>query len=145
MSDQRIKGQEVAILIVRDSVLEESLDAIQSCNIEGEFEVKSVGYLGEKTNRKDDIFNGVKFDLECHLHNQLYFKFLKALKDRAMRNTPNVIFNISAVLNFPNGDTPVILIPDCKFGSNPIAIPARGDYVKVKLQGEASDYEISLP
>ncbi len=145
MAEQRIKGQEVAVIIVRDSVLEDTLDAIQNFNVEGEFEIKTAGYLGEKTNRKDEVFNGVKFDMELHLHNQQWFRFLKAIKDRAQRITPDVIVNITSVLSFPNGDTPSILIPDAKFGANPLNISARGDFVKVKLQGEASDYELVTP
>lgn len=141
MPAQRIKGQEVAILIVRDSTLEDTLTDIQNFNLELELEIKSQGYLGEKTNRKDDIFNGVKFDMELNIHTQDWFNFQSAIVSRAKRLTPDVQFNITGVFSFPNGDTPTLLIPDCKFGPNPMTISSRGDYVKLKLAGEADDYE----
>lgn len=141
---QRIKGQEVSVLITRAGALEDTLVDIQNFNLEPEFEIKSMGYLGEKTNRKDDIYNGCKFDLELHLHKQDWFAFQQAMKDRSQRNTPDVVFNITAVLAFPVGDTPSILVPDVHFGPNPLNVTSRGDYVKVKLEGEADDFQVTL-
>lgn len=140
MSDQRIKGQEVAIIIANDGQVEDTLDAIQNFNLEAEFEIKSVGYLSEKTNRKDEIYNGCKFDLELHLHKQRWFQFQQEIKDRAQRKTPDKKFNITGVFSFPDGTTPDVLIPDAKFGAQPLSVSSRGDYVKVKLQGEADDF-----
>lgn len=141
---QRIKGQEVSILIVADSVLQDTLVDIQNFNIELEFEIKSQGYLGEKTNRKDYIFNGCKFDGELHVHTQDYLLFAQQVHDKAQRLTPDIIFNISGVFSFPNGDEPELLLNDCAFGAIPMNIGSRGDYVKVKFQGECSDIEIQL-
>jgi hypothetical protein len=139
---QRIKGQEVSILITTDGNLEDTLVDIQNFNMEGEFEIKSQGYLGEKTNRKDDVYNGVKFDLELHIHKQDWFVFQQKIKDRAQRNIPDTTFNITGVFAFPNGDTPTLLIPDAYFGPQPLNITSRGDYVKVKLAGEAADFSV---
>lgn len=137
---QRIKGQEVAILITQDGALQDTLVDIQNFNLESQFEIKSQGYLGEKTNRKDFIYNGCKFDMELHLHKQDWFNFQQSLKDKAQRTNPDSQFNITGVFSFPNGDTPTVLIPDASFGSNPTSISSRGDYVKVKLEGEADDF-----
>jgi hypothetical protein len=136
---QRIKGQETSILWTQDSQLQATLTDIQNFNMELEFEIKSQGYLGEKTNRKDEIYNGTKFDMELNIHTQDFFKFRQAIKDRAQRNTPDVQFNITTVLQFPNGQTPVTRLPDCFFGPNPMTISSRGDYVKIKLTGEVGD------
>jgi hypothetical protein len=144
MPAQRIKGQEVQILIIRDGALEDTLTDIQNFNLEVQVELKVAGYLGEKNNRKDDIYNGVKFDMELHLHTQDWFTFMNALLDRSRRNTPDVVFNITAVLSYPNGDTPTVLIPDVHFGALPHNISSRGDYVKVKLEGEANDFSVQL-
>lgn len=135
---QRIKGQEVSILWVRDNELENTLTDISNFNIEDEYETKSVGYLGEKTNRKDYIFNGTKFDMELNLHTQDYYAFKQAIRDKAQRITPDVQFNITVTLQFPNGDAPEVQLNDVSFGANPMTISSRGDYVKVKLQGECS-------
>lgn len=139
---QRIKGQEVTILITDDGNLEDTLTDIQNFNLEAQFEIKAQGYLGEKTNRKDEVYNGCKFDLELNLHKQDWFNFQQKIKDRAQRNTPDVVFNITGVFAFPNGETPTLLIPDVHFGAQPLSVSARGDYVKVKLEGEADDFRV---
>ncbi len=143
MPSQRIKGQEVAVLITRDGELEDTLTDILSFNTEPELEVKSQGYLGEKTNRKDDIYNGCKFDMELHLHKQVWFSFLASIVARAKRETPDLVINITAVMSFPDGSTPTVLLPDVKFGPVPHSISSRGDYVKVKLSGECDDFEVT--
>lgn len=140
---QRIRGQEISVLITRDSTLEDTLTDIQNFSLETQFEIKSQGYLGEKTNRKDFIFNGGKFDMLLHLHKQDWFFFWKAALDKAQRNTPDVIFNITGVFSFPNGETPTLLLPDCMFGPMPMNVPARGDYVSVKVEGEVENIQVT--
>ena len=144
MSAQRLKGQEVSILVVTNGVLEDTITDIQSFNMEVQLEIKSQGYLGEKTNRKDEVYNGVKFDMELHIHTQDWFTLMNNILDRAKRNTPDAVFNITGVFSFPNGQTPTFLIKDAHFGAIPHTISARGDYVKVKLDGEADDVSISF-
>lgn len=144
MPAQRIKGQEVSIIIVRDGQFEDTLTDVRNFNAEIMLEIKSEGYLGEKTNRKDDVYRGVKFDLELHIHTQDLFRFANAILERTKRNTPDVIFNISGVFSFPNGETPTFLISDAKFGPIPIGVPERGDYVSVKLEGEADEFTVQF-
>ena len=87
---QRIKGQEVSLLITNAGELEDTLTDIQNFNMEYEFETKSQGYLGEKTNRQDSIFNGIKFDFEIHVHTQdvLPSSSRSTTKRNASRPTP---------------------------------------------------------
>jgi len=141
---QRIKGQEVSILITNAGELESTLTDIQNFNMELELETKSMGYLGEKTNRQDSIFNGVKFDFEIHVHTEDVWSFLQSLHDKAQRITPDVVFNITGVFTYPNGDQPEILLNDVSFGAVPVNVGSRGDYVKFKMQGTCEDVEIQL-
>jgi hypothetical protein len=141
---QRIKGQEVTVLVTQGGVLQDTLTDIQSFEVEAQFEIKSMGYLGEVSNRKDEIYNGCKFTMELHLHTQDWFNFQQQIKNKAQRLSPSLIFNISSVLSFPNGQTPSLTIPDAHFGPNPLSISSRGDYVKVKLEGESSDFVLQL-
>jgi hypothetical protein len=142
-SAQRLKGQEVSVIYVRGGVLEDTLTDTKDFEFEPKLELKEQGYLGEKTNRYDEIFNGAKFTGTLHLHTQDFFTFQNAIIARAQRQTPDVVFNISAVMNFPNGDTPTVLLPDVKFGENPTKIGSRGDYVEVRVTGACSDYDAS--
>lgn len=142
MSSQRIKGQEVSIIITRGGELEAELTDVKSCEFTPQFEIKSEGYLGEKTNRKDEVYVGVKGSSELHIHDGSIFDFLQAIKDRAQRVSPDLVFNISGIFSFPNGDIRTLTIPDVKFGAVPISTNDRGDYVSVKLEYEAEDYQV---
>ncbi len=136
---QRIKGQEVSVLIVQDGNLQDTLTDIQNFNTEMVFETKVQGYLGEKNDRVDYIFHNAKFDMELNLHTQDWLNFMLAMKKKATRETPDVQFNITAVLSYPNGDTPTVLFPNVSWGPVPMNVSTRGDYVKIKLEGVSSD------
>jgi hypothetical protein len=136
---ERVKGQETEVLIVVNSQVQDTLTDIMNFNSELSFEIKSVGYLGEKTNRKDYIYNGAKFDFEMHTHTQDWVTFVQAQLDLAKRNTPNTQFNITFVAEYPNGDTPSFLFSNASFGALPFGAASRADYVKHKVQGEADD------
>jgi hypothetical protein len=137
---QRLKGQETQILFVRASALEDTLTDVTDFEFEPKIELKEAGYLGEKSNRHDEIFNGGKFTGTLHLHTQDWFNYQQAIIQRAQRLTPDVVFNITTVLLFPNGDTPTVLLPDVHFGPQPHGIRSRGDYVSVKIEGASDDY-----
>lgn len=142
MSTDRVRGQEVSILVTRAGDLETTLTDIQNFNLELEFELKSVGYLGEKTERKDYIFKGVKFDFEMHTHSQDWIPFVVAVQDKAKRNNATTVFSITAVLQYPDGTTPDASLTDVSFGALPINVSARAEYVKHKIQGECEDLQL---
>lgn len=139
---QRLKGQEISVIIVADSNVEDTFTNVKDFELEPESEIKVEGYLGEKTNRKDDIFNGVKGKLTLHLHDQAWFVFQQKIIARQKRDTPDLVFNISAVLAFPNGQTPTLIVPDVKFGATPLNISDRGSFVAVTLPFEADDFDV---
>ena len=86
----------------------------------------------------------MKFDFEIHVHTEDVWSFLQSLHDKAQRITPDVVFNITGVFTYPNGDQPEILLNDVSFGAVPVNIGSRGDYVKFKMQGTCEDVEIQL-
>ncbi len=137
---QRIKGQEVSLLVVRDGQLEDTLVDVQDFSLTPKFEIKEVGYLGEPTNRFDYIFNGVKGKMKLHLHKSVWFAFQQAQVDKAQRRTPDVVFNVTAVLFFPDGDQATALVPDVSWGEQPMNVASRGDYVSVEMDFSASDF-----
>lgn len=139
---QRLKGQEVTVIITRDGNLESELTDILSFNITLKSEVLSQGFLGEKFDRYDDIYKGCDFDLEMHTHSQDWIPFCKALLDRQQRKVPNLVFNIVATLNYPSGETPTVTLPDVKFGPVPINIGGRADYAKHKFEGSTSEADL---
>lgn len=142
MAEQRIKGQEVTVSVVRGGVLEASFTEIKSFNMTVKSEVKKQGYLGEKGSRVDDIFDSVDFDFEMHVHNTEWTTFVTAVQQRQKRELPDLEINISGTFFYPNFETQAWVLPDCKFGDIPIGISDRKEYVNIKLSGSVTDFQL---
>jgi hypothetical protein len=141
---QRIKGQEVVIQIVVNGILQEELTDIQSFHVALNLELLEQGYLGETTDRYDEVFKGAHFDFEMHHHSSDYAVFNQQLVQRARRQAPDTVINISAQLNFPNGQVVNTLFPDSYFGTPDQTVPARADYVKTKYDGACSEPQYQI-
>lgn len=137
---QRIKGQEVAVLITTAGVLEAELTDVRDFDATAMLTVISKGYLGEPTERKDEIYKGIKFKMTLHLHSTDFSLFQQKIIARAKRTEPDLVFNITGVFTFPNGQSLQKLIPDCFFDSQDMTVKSNGDYVEVTVPGEASDF-----
>ena len=142
MSSNRIKGQEVEILLVVDGQIQDTITDVRSFEVAAKLETKEEAYLGEKTNRYDEIFNGVRGRLELHFETASVFDLMKSIIDRAKRRTPGTQINIKATLNFPNGDKSRVLISDAFFGEIPIGFGSRSDYGTFGLDFQASDLAV---
>ena len=140
---QRVRGDDVNILVTQDGDLQDTLTDVVDFDSTFMVELISKGYLGEKSERKDMIFKGVSFKMTMHLHKQDFVRFIKAIVNKAQRLTPDVVFSITGLFSFPNGETPVVLIPNVSFGEVPQTVPARGDYVKVKLEFATDDDQVT--
>lgn len=140
MAGQRIKGQEVNVLVTRDAELETELTDIRSLEAAFQLEVKTDAFLGELTNRKDMIYNGIKGTISMHLHSQLYQQFVDGIIAIAQRKTPDSFINISGIFNFPNGDVLSLIFPEVVFGEIPLKVSARGDFVEATFAFEGSGY-----
>ena len=136
---QRIKGQEVEVLLIVDNQILRSITAIKSFEMKYQLELLSEGYLGEKTERKDSIFKGIGASLEINFADKDVFDLFSKVVDKAKRRTPGTKVNIKATLVFPNGQRTRILIPDVEFGEIPLSFGSRSDYGSVSLEMEASD------
>jgi len=135
----RIKGQEVEVMLIVDGEVADTVTDVRSFEVAAKLELKEEGYLGEKTNRYDEIFNGVRGRMELHFENQDVFDVMQSIIDRAKRREPGTKINIKSTLNFPNGDRPRILIQDAFFGEMPFNFGSRGDYGTVGVEFSASD------
>lgn len=134
----RIKGQEVEIILLVDSVQVLSLTNIKSFEMAYQLEILDEGYLGQTTNQKDMIFNGIRGSLEAHFETAKVFNLFNALVNRARRRTPGTVINIKSTLNFPNGDRPRVVIPSAAFGEAPIKFGGRNEYGVINLDYAAS-------
>lgn len=142
---QRIKGSEVAITVVHSREgTEESIGNVTSFEMEFMQSILSEGMLGHSTELKDDIFRGVRGRLEVQLDRQDYLKFVQRVTDRSQRRNGagNDVFNILATLNFPNGDRPRVQVGDVAWGSLPVNVGGRDEYVSATLEFEASSARV---
>jgi hypothetical protein len=137
---QRLRGQEVTVHVVRAGNVENTLTNITDFNFETKLELKEQGYLGETTNRHDEIFNGAKFDMELHLTTGDWLDFQAAIISRATRQEPDLEFNITCTLVYPNGEQRYVTMPDVHFGAQPMKVGGRGDYVSYRIEGAADTF-----
>lgn len=136
---QRIKGQEVRVIFSSPAGAETSLTDISSFEVEPLMEILSEGYLGETTERKDDIFKGARGRMEIHLETQEYFRFVQRVIDRSQRRTPaDGVFSVVATLSFPNGQRPRVLLENVFFGPPPMNVASREDYITAQVEFECS-------
>ena len=143
LNDLRIRGDEVQVVVLRGGALESTLTAVRSFEITDSYSLLSQGYLGETSERKDFIFTGSAFQMELHLSKRDWFQFKQALRAKAQRQTPSVIFSISGIFTFPDGTQVAETLPNCSFGDNPQTVSSRSDYVTVRLSGAVGESDIT--
>jgi hypothetical protein len=139
---QRIKGQEVEVIIMVDGQAKTNITTIKNFDFTFQLETTSEGYLGEKTERKDSVFKGIAGKMELHIENQDIFDLVKAAVDKATRRTPGTRINIKATLNFPNGQRPKVIIPDVELGEFPFSFGSRTDYLSVTVNYVAAEAQV---
>ncbi len=140
---QRIKGQEVTLVILADGVPQLTIDTIKSAELEWEIELREEGYLGETSNRVDSVYNVIRVMLEGDINNQDYLELADAIAARARNRVGGATrIDIVGSFAFPNGQFPSVVVSDVYFENIPFNIGARNEFVSFTLTGKASDYKI---
>jgi len=137
----RLKGQEVEVRLIKSGSIEKSLTDVVSFEFNPKLEIKSQGYLGETTDRHDDVYGGCTGKLTLHLERSAAAAFVRNLIERARRRLPSFAVNILATVSFPDGETLRVLFPDCKFGAPPTSFGGRSEYVTLTLDFACDDYK----
>jgi len=139
MADKRIRGQEVLISVTGPQGNITSIDAVQSFEAEHEIDILSEGYLGEVAERKDEIFMGISGKLELHIAKVEYLAFAQQVIDKAQRRIPaTTVFNITATLSFPDGRVVRAIYRDVAFGTIPLSVGGREEYVSTSIEFQGS-------
>lgn len=137
---QRVKGQEIELQIVGPDGREEGLGDVVSGTIEFQLDILTQGLLNETSDRRDDIFRGVRLEMEVQLETALFTEFITRVKDRAQRRSPaEEVFNALMTLALPNGERPRISVENLFFGSIPVAVGGRDEYVTVRVEAESNE------
>jgi len=137
---QRIKGQEIELLIVQDNVPLTSIGDVRSLEIAAKIETLQEGYLGETTDRYDAVYKGFRGRMELHFENGDVLDFIRTLIDKARRRVPGVRVNVKATFAFPGGGRKRLLLKDLSFGEIPISFGSRTDYGTISLEFAGEDY-----
>lgn len=139
---QRIKGQEVDIIMLVDGQPRDNFSLARSLELTFKTEMLQEGYLGETTDRYDTIYKGVGGKVQFHLDNPEVFNIIRFIVNKARRREPGTQFNIKATLNFPNGQRARVVVRDAEFGELPISFGSRSDYGEFSLDFGSSEAQI---
>jgi len=142
MALQRIKGQEVEVLLVVDGAVQATLTDIQSFEAMLQFEVLEEGYLGEKNNRYDEVYKGTNGAIEMHNSSPDLFRFFQSIKDRAQRQSPGTVVNVKATMNYPSGERRRMIFQDIFFDPMGLSFAGRTEYGVTKLDYKCSEYRV---
>lgn len=139
---QRIKGQETELLVIRDGAPVRSITAVREFELTPMLDILSEGYLGETTERKDEVYKGINGSFEVHMESGDVFELERAVIDRARRRTPGLKINIKTTLRFPGGDRKRVLISDVSIGNPNTRASGRAEYLTKRFEFAASDYQV---
>jgi hypothetical protein len=139
MGATRLKGQEVTVGFASPDGDVSGLDDVLSFEAELDMEILEEKYLGQTANSFDDIYNGVSGSVELHMQNVAYFEFTTKIQDRAERRTAaGGTFTALATFNFPSGARVKLTFEDIFFGSLPLKVGSRSEYVTVTIPWKCS-------
>lgn len=141
MASQRIKGQEVEISVVADGRVLSFVD-INSGEFSSETETLTEGFLGEKSDRYDEIYKGYTGSISMQNSSSELFEFLQIVKDRAQRRTPGTVVNVKMTLNFPSGERARVIMQDAFFDASGISFGSRDAYGDTTIPFKGSEWRV---
>jgi hypothetical protein len=137
----RIRGENVQVKIVKggkEILLPER--AVVSIEYEPQQEITSHGFLGETTERKDEVYKGTTGRLTLQYSDPSVNEFIRDLNDRARRAVPAFKVNILVTEQYPDGKIDRLLFPDVKFGAEAKNYASREAYGVITLPFAVDDY-----
>ncbi len=133
----RVKGEDTRLTFSTPTGPAEGLDLIESWEATLQLEIQRQGYIGEKSDRRDEIFKGCAGQCVVHMDSPGYLRFTQLVQDRAQRRTPaSGKFNCTISLSYPDGTRARLTFEDLKFGDLPLRGPGRSDHVTGSITWE---------
>jgi hypothetical protein len=139
---QGIKGQDTVIQVIKGGSVEKSLTSVKDFSIQFDISILSTGYIGETTERKDEVFRGVSGKITVDWTDPNIVDFVDSLVKRARRELPYFSVNIMSTITDANGDAKRIIIPDAFFENPDANMTGRDAYMETTLTFQASEYTI---
>jgi hypothetical protein len=136
----RLKGQETSIIVTSaTNGVEPAFTDVKSFEVTFKREIFSEQYVGQTSDKHDDIFNGVTFTVEFHSATADVLSLYQRLNEVSKRRLPGEVITVVTTLRFPEGGSRRIALSPCYFGDLPVGVGSRKDFVSFKLDGAADD------
>jgi len=143
MPEQRVKGQETILTIIKDGELQARIDSISDTETTFMLESLEEEYLGETSARYDAIFKGMRIRISGHMTNRQVIDFADTVVAKAQRRAGGANrIDMATTFIFPNGDLVTVNLPDLNFAEVPVNTGGRSDYVQFQLEAMTGDYEL---
>lgn len=126
--------------MTRQGRLEGQVTAVKDFTLQLDVATVEQGYLGETSNRFDDVVNGCSGSFGVTAEGPEVLRLVDFISQRAQRRisaAEDIRINVTARFNFPDGRRPRMLIQDLKFDAIPISAPSRTDYVGITFSFKA--------
>jgi hypothetical protein len=127
MSAPRFIGQDTELLISVDGKPLSNITAIASHEFTVKINMIEKGYVGELSDRLDEVFKGISGAFEAHDSDGSVLELVSTIMARAQRRIPPIPkVTVKTVIVFPeNGRRALITMPDAKFGDIPVGVSDR--------------------
>lgn len=135
----RVKGEDTLITLVSSTGTETSFGDVKSFDLTFERDILSEGYLGQNTEKKDDIFKGVTGKMVVHFEKADALDLIGRMNAKTQKRLPGEQFEIASTITFPDGSKRRIVLSNVAIGSIPIGAGSRADYVEISLDIAADD------
>lgn len=140
MSEQRIRGEEIQVRVVAAGQIQRTFTAIENFTWTVNTEVIRKGYLGETSDRADEIYKGQSVEFTFDPESPDALTFIQLIADRASRRVASSQkINISFVAAFPSGKRPRVTVNDLKFRDPGWNAANRDSYVGQRMSGQTGE------
>ena len=140
---ERITGQDIAVRIIRDGVLQNEITTVKSVNLVFEMARSEEDYIGETSMRYDSKFNGLAVKMELHSENKQGLLLIQAIVLKAQRRAGGAVrIDIACSLLWPSGDKLSLMAKDVAFADLPFGFDSRKDFGKIELDGKCSEFTL---
>lgn len=127
MSAPRFIGQDTELLISLDGRPLSTINAISSHEFTAKIVLIEKGYVGELSDRLDEVFKSIAGTFEAHDSDGTVLELVGTIMARAKRRVPPIPkITVKTVITFPEtGRRALITMPDAKFSDIPVTTSGR--------------------
>ena len=141
MSNIRARGADSELLLLVNGAPIVNFTNFKDLSITFEIDKTEEQYLGEAASRYDDLFKGISLSMTFHIDSPDAFAAMDRIIERASRRDPTAVFNLKTSVNFPGRGRVRYIFTNLFFGSLPLNIGSRADYMSLKLEASCSEYQ----